>query len=247
MASSRDKLILAGLFLAKFDAEGLRALGFATFTEAFNTLALSLGEKPASLKNYRDEFDPHFPNPRRGWHQRPMRPNCARIMAEYGALGVREFADLVKSRISVLGDMAPFGEDGETTFAKRLITGQAAERYFERHCPSIAPFQGYELANTTAFGCGFDYRLSMPDRPFLAVEVKGMAAPEGTVQLTQKEHRAAHTLGDRFFLFVVRNFAETPCHTIVRDPLRSHLVFERREQRIVQEWWTATIPRTTPA
>jgi hypothetical protein len=63
--STREKLILAGLFLSKFDAEGLNSLGFSSFSEAFNVLALCQNSSPASLKNYRDEFDPYFSNPRK--------------------------------------------------------------------------------------------------------------------------------------------------------------------------------------
>ena len=59
--ATREKLILAGLFLSKFDTLGLAMLGFEGFTEAFNVIGFALGGKPASIKNYRDEFDPLEP------------------------------------------------------------------------------------------------------------------------------------------------------------------------------------------
>lgn len=62
----RRKLILSGLYLSKFDSEGLKSLGFDSFTEAFNVIGYALGSQPASIKNYRDEFDPLFPNRRKG-------------------------------------------------------------------------------------------------------------------------------------------------------------------------------------
>jgi len=68
---NRDKQIICGLFLSKFDKSAIKKLGFESFTEAFNTLGYSLGARPASIKNYRDELDPYFPNDRRGWHKRP--------------------------------------------------------------------------------------------------------------------------------------------------------------------------------
>lgn len=71
--SLRDKLVLTGLYLSKFDEAGLKRLGFKTFTEAFNVIGYALGAKPASIKNYRDEFDPLFPNRRKGWHKRETR------------------------------------------------------------------------------------------------------------------------------------------------------------------------------
>jgi hypothetical protein len=38
--STREKLVLAGLFLSKFDEEGLNALGFGGFSEAFNAISI---------------------------------------------------------------------------------------------------------------------------------------------------------------------------------------------------------------
>jgi hypothetical protein len=60
----RERLMLAGLFLSKFSKEGLRNLGFETYSEAYNAMGYALGGKPASIKNYMQEFDPLFPNGR---------------------------------------------------------------------------------------------------------------------------------------------------------------------------------------
>lgn len=89
--SVREKLILAGLFLSKFDTDALVALGVETFTEAFNLVGYGLGSKPASVKNYRDEFDPAFPNKRKGWRGRPIRPNCLKVYEEYDGLDCDKF------------------------------------------------------------------------------------------------------------------------------------------------------------
>ena len=245
--SVRDKLILAGLFLSKFDEEGLKALGFGGFSEAFNVIALSLEASPASLKNYRDEFDPYFPNPRKGWHKRPIRGYCKSFMDQFGELSLEEFTLLIKSEIYDKGELAVIKDQIETqettTFAKRLITGQAAERYFEAVYKTEPMFQDCQLENTTTLGCGFDFRMLTATSPFLAVEVMGMTAPAGTVQLTSKEYKAAELLRDRFFLFVVRNFSEKPCHTIFQDPVSSELVFEQRETVMVQVSWSTFIGR----
>lgn len=66
--AKREKLILVGLYLAKYDSLGLKRLGFGSFLEAFNVMGYAIGSRPASIKNYRDEFDPLFPNRRKGWH-----------------------------------------------------------------------------------------------------------------------------------------------------------------------------------
>jgi hypothetical protein len=59
--TKREKLILTGLYLSKYDALGLKKLGFESFKEAFNVVGYAMGSQPASIKNYRDEFDPLFP------------------------------------------------------------------------------------------------------------------------------------------------------------------------------------------
>ena len=245
--STREKTILAGLFLSKFDEEGLRILGFRGFTEAFNVLALSLKASPASLKNYRDEFDPYFPNPRKGWHKRTIREYCKSLMNKYGGMDIENFSNLIKSEISVADALGITDEQDETqepsSFAKRLITGQAAEKYFETVYKTVQPFQNCELVNTTALGCGFDYRMVTNTDSFLAVEVKGMTASAGPVQLTNKEYKVAEKFRDRFFLFIVRNFAEKPFHTMFQDPIKSELLFERRETVTVQVTWSASIGR----
>jgi hypothetical protein len=46
----REQLILAGLYLSKFDKAGLDKLDFKGFTEALNVIGYALGSKPASAK-----------------------------------------------------------------------------------------------------------------------------------------------------------------------------------------------------
>src|ERR1700674_292898 len=93
----RQKLILSGLYLSKFDSLGLRRLGFDNFVEAFNVIGYALGSKPASVKNYRDEFDPLFPNKRMGWHKRATRDYCLKVFEQYQDLDLDAFSGLVRS------------------------------------------------------------------------------------------------------------------------------------------------------
>src|ERR1043166_2602016 len=89
--TAREKCILAGLYLSKYDSLGLKKLGFESFVEAFNVIGYALGSKPASIKNYRDEFDPLFPNRRKGWHKRPRRDHCLKVLKEYRSLDIEAF------------------------------------------------------------------------------------------------------------------------------------------------------------
>ncbi len=234
--------MLCGLYLSKYDLRGLKELGFEGFTEAYNVLGLSLGAKRASIKNYRDEFDPLFPNPRRGWHKRLIRESRLRIFEEYDPLDFASFTRLVKSFVG-LDLIVPDGEPGNSSFARRLITGLAAEQYFESVHHSLPEFESYIAENTTRLGCGYDFRLSnvANEKEFVVVEVKGLREPSGTLSLTAKEHNAAVVLSQNFYLFVVKNFRKKPSHEIFRNPLSGSLNFKRTERRVIQVSWTATV------
>jgi hypothetical protein len=98
------------------------------------------------------------------------------------------------------------------------------------------------LENTTRLGCGYDFRLRSEARgDFLAVEVKGLKERTGTLAFTPKEHRVAKALSNRFFLFVVKNFAESPFHEIYQDPLGGNLQFKKMERAVVHISWLATV------
>lgn len=246
--SSREKLILTGLYLSKFDSVGLEKLGFENFKEAFNAIGYGLGSKPASIKNYRDEFDPLFPNQRQGWHKRHRRAYCLEIYQKYKDLDLETFSALIKSFVGYdenalsATEETPEKKDGGAVFAKRLITGLAAEHYFEAVQPKLPELMDFTVESTTRLGCGYDFRLSpKTSGEFLAVEVKGLQERTGTVALTPKEYDVAAALSERFILFVVKNFRDLPFHEIYRNPLSSSLKFTCKKRMIVQISWSATI------
>ncbi len=245
---TREKLILTGLYLSKYDTAGVKKLGFNSFLEAFNVIGYALGQKPASIKNYRDEFDPFFPNKREGWHKRPTREYCLEVFEDYKGLDFATFTSLVKSFAGYDEnawsevEARPKKGDGESQFAKRLVTGLAAERYFESVRCTLPDFKGCSIENTTQLGCGYDFRLS-PAAPgdFLAVEVKGLMDQTGGISLTPKEYGVASILASRFFLFVVKNFRESPFHAIYQNPLATALKFRKKERVTVHVSWLTTV------
>jgi len=247
--STREKLILAGLYLSKYDALGLRKLGFDSFVEAFNVIGYALGSKPASIKNYRDEFDPRFPNARKGWHKRGTREYCLAVLEKYKGLDFESFTGLVASFFgydkNIESEVLPeeSQDAGTSSFAQRLITGLAAEHYFESVQSQLSEFKDYLVENTTRFGCGYDFRLrtEQSDSQFLAVEVKGLKERTGSLMMTPKEYDVASILRDRFFLFVVRNFRESPSHEIFQNPLSSPLEFRKIERVTVQVSWLTSV------
>lgn len=245
--SIREKTILAGLFFSKFDKVGLGLFGFSGFTEAFNIIGLALGVQPASIKNYRDEFDPLFENKRKGWHKRPMRDYCKKILDDFGGLPQESFTSLLKQLIYkehdldvLMEDVSEPNEEKLGAFAKRLLTGQAAEQYFLDVYRNIPSFSGLEIKDTTRLGCGFDFKLYSPHVSY-AVEVKGLNDLTGNVMLTDKEHTVASKMGDQYFLFVVKNFKKKPLHDLYKNPLGGCLVFNKIEQHIVQRNWTTRL------
>jgi hypothetical protein len=243
---TREKLILTGLYLSKYDSLGLKRLGFDNFTEAFNVVGYAMGSRPASIKNYRDEFDPLFPNRRRGWHKRLTRKYCLKVFEEYKDLDIDVFTGLIKSFFgydeSAWSEIQPKKRrDTESQFAQRLITGLAAEQYFESVLAKLPEFKGCISQNTTRLGCGYDFRLETDSgKDFLAIEVKGLKDSSGTLSLTPKEHEVARSLSDRYFLFVVKNFRELPFHEIFQNPL-NRLQFNKKERVTVQVSWLASI------
>ena len=252
----RDRQIMCGLFLSKFDQTGLQYLGFENFTEAFNALGYSLRARPASIKNYRDELDPHFPNARKGWHKRPLRDHCQRILDSHQNSSIVELGELIKSflipatRVESLPEVArvltAHDADASSSFAKRLITGKAAEQYFATNYQGMQEFSRLVLTDTTTWGCGFDFKLAPPGGDsFSAVEVKGLRTRCGQIQLTELEHDVAEALRDRYYLVLVRNFVEQPFHTIIRDPSNCPIQFTKVERNEVRFSWTANI--TEPA
>lgn len=242
----REKAILSGLFLSKFDKQGLKLLGFNSFTEAFNTIGFALEVKPTSIKLYRDEFDSLFPNSRKGW-QRDTREYCKEIYNTFNNLNLDDFVNLIKKTIYRNSDLDILTENIEqqknenTSFAKRLITGQAAENYFQENYNTVDVFSDYELEDTTKLGCGFDFKLHK-DNDYIGVEVKGLNGLTGNISLTSKEHSVAEFLNKKYFLFIVKNFKEVPIHQYYQNPLNT-LLFNKIEQKITQISWNTNVLR----
>jgi hypothetical protein len=219
-------------------------LGFEGFIQAYNTLGYSIGIKPASIKNYRDEFDPYFPNPRKGRRNRTIREYCKKILEGYSSYNIRIFTDLVKNFVIQDYEIEKFvvnleKADKSESVAKRLITGKAAEEYFKLNYSSVSHFREFELKDTTYLACGFDFRLSMNSN-FYCVEVKGLSSSSGSISFTEKEFHMANELKNKYCLFVVSNFIEKPTHQLFFDPLNSNLNFKKVEREITQiNYWTS--------
>ena len=250
MTIRNKKMMLAGLFLSKFDKQGYEALGYKTWNEAYHNLAAVVGGPWRSIKQYRDEFDPVFGNPRKGWRNREMKPTRTTFLNEFGGLSIDEFLCLVQTQFASDTDIdlainkatvAAGLKDASQSFARRMMTGRGAENYFEAHYTDVDRFSPCEVKRTTDLGCGFDFKLTPPNEKFLGVEVKGIRERQGQIQLTEKEHKMALSLTKRFYLYVVTNFASSPIPQVIEDPLHSGITFESKTSKVEQKIWTANI------
>lgn len=240
--SRRERAIIAGIFLSKFGRKVLAEFGFSTFRQAFNVLGYATDTKPSSVKLYRDEFDSLFPNGRHGWNRSP-REYCTDILKEVDDMCFDEFAGLIKAIVVENKDIIlPGKKIARSVFsAQRLITGETAERYFTATYGEIPRFRGYDCHDTTKTGCGFDFRLSNGSMYF-CVEVKGMNERHGTVMLTEKEYETAKETGDRYCLFIVRNFKAKPEHIMFFNPANNAgLAFSKHETTVIQTSYNTSI------
>ena len=251
MTIPNKKLMLAGMFLSKFNRQGLETLGYKSLQEAYNSFALAVGGKPSSVKLYMQEFDPYFPNSRKGWRNRPIRPTRQGLIDEFGGLELDEFSELLRTQFAGNVDVdiavgraavaAGVKSDDDSTFARRMMTGMAAENFFEENYRNVLRFKDCALVRTTSYGCGFDFKLVPPKEDFLAVEVKGLRMPSGQIQLTEKEFKMAQYLSTRFYLYVVTDFAHAPKPRVIENPLDAGITFEERAVKSEQRIWVAQI------
>ena len=218
-------------------------MGFSSFKEAYNVLGFSLGVKPTSIKNYRDELDPLFPNARRGWVNRPLRSHCKQVYENFNDHSIHQLLSLI---VSITGcSMLPFNQkpaEESQSFARRVLTGRAAENYFSQNYQKERDFAGMQAEDVTHTGCGYDFKLHRADpRDSFAVEVKGLAAVSGSIVLTVKEYDVAERLKNDYFIYIVKNFNEKPFPTTIRNPINTDLTFTKEERKIIQISWSAKV------
>ncbi len=68
---AKDSLIIA-YAISRLNTTALDVMGYKSFSEAFKALGKLLEQKPTTIKNMRDEYDPYFDNGRAGWYQREL-------------------------------------------------------------------------------------------------------------------------------------------------------------------------------
>lgn len=215
--------LVVGYAMSRLDAAYLSDLRCATWKQAYQMAADALNEPPASFKNLRDEFDPVHGNSRRGWHQRPLRPNRQRVLDELHDLSDAALLELVQRILK--GDRQATAEaiDSLSTVthvaanvAERLLTGRRAEEFFLAHAQAIVGVPREGLMDMRQAAGGFDFGVDRdPDK---AIEVKGIKLLQGEIQFTDREWSEAGQRRSNYLLVVVGNLAAEPVANVIADP-----------------------------
>ena len=235
--------IIVGYAMSRLDRRYLPLRGISTWRKAFAEAATALNCPASSIKNLRDEFDPIHGNRRRGWHQRPLRPNRQRVLESLHevsddalmALVERILAKDHESIVEAVDSMATAPRTAQNV-AQRLLTGRKAEEFFLTHCESLVQVEPSELIDRRLAACGYDFAIA--GRPEIAIEVKGLRHLTGELLFTDREWSEARTRLGQYWLVVVANLDSTAQGKVVVDPT-SHLQATCSYQTTVAAvWWS---------
>ncbi len=239
------KALVLGYAMSRLDARYLSALGYRTWQSAFQNAAAVLLEAPASFKNLRDEFDPVHSNPRRGWHQRSLRPNRQRVLNELQDVSDDALLELVgrilrrdeEATVEAIDSLAVVTKVAHNV-AERLLTGRRAEEYFLTHCQELIQVAPANILDMRYSAMGFDFGVKGVQQQ--AIEVKGLKPLHGNIQFTDREWAEAKYRCDDYWLVIVGNLAAEPVARVLRNP---HAVLAVRcsYQKSVTAIWRTNI------
>jgi hypothetical protein len=215
--------IVLGYAMSRLDAEYLRYRKAGTWRNAFEEAAKALAIRSSSIKNLRDEFDPVHGNKRRGWHQRPLRPNRQRVLDDLKdvsddalmALVDRIIARDEEATAEAVDSMAVIPRTAHNV-AERLLTGRRAEEYFLAHSQSLVGIEPGELEDRRQSACGYDFGVKR--LPKVGIEIKGMKQTTGELLFTDREWSEASIRLENYWLVVIGNLDSKPRGKILRNP-----------------------------
>jgi len=227
--------LIVAYAMSRLDRRFLETLRMSSWSAAFKSIGSQIDTKPASLKNLRDEFDPVHQNTRRGWINRPMRPNRQRVIAEFSELsddGLMEIVNHILSRDPSVADevLEPLAASRGRleNVAGRLRTGRMAEEFFLRESKNICGIGMDDILDRRNDAQGFDF--GVLSRPSLMIEVKGLSAAAGDILFTDFEWHIARQRRELYWLVVVGCLPDKPLAKLHVDPfacLQVRSVIER--------------------
>jgi len=215
--------IVLGYAMSRLDSRYLRYRGVRTWRSAFEEAARALSVRSSSIKNLRDEFDPVHGNQRRGWHQRPLRPNRQRVLDDLKDVSNDALMALVDRIIArdeeatneAVDSMAAIPRTAHNV-AERLLTGRRAEEYFLAHSQSLVGFAADELVDRRQAACGYDFGITR--LPEVGIEIKGMKFTTGELLFTDREWSEASARLENYWLVVIGSLNSKPRGKVLHNP-----------------------------
>ena len=237
--------LIVGYAMSRLDKAYLDARGLKSWKAAFTDAGKLLDVAPASIKNLRDEFDPIHGNSRRGWVDRPMRPNRQRVMGELCDVSDSALLEMIgrilaRDPEAVQEVVTPLSKPAERMYnvAERLRTGRLAEEFFLAHSQAIVSIAPTLILDHRALARGYDF--GVRERDGIAIEVKGMKQKRGVIAFTDREWNEAKTRRADFWLIVVGNIESNPIARFIPDPAAA-IKAECRYQTTIAASWRATV------
>lgn len=244
MEENHTLTLYISYYLSRFNNVGLGKLGYSSWNNAFQDIAIRLKVNEHSVKNWRDEFDP-LHGFRKGWHQRPMSPSRVRIVKALENLDEKTIRNIVleildvdnssKQNIEELRKVSlETDSEREYEFIPRGITGKKAEEYFISNYNSFEEFIPGELIDTRDLGTGYDFRIE--GEKTIYIEVKGLIKEKGGILLTDKEWNTAKDLKNDYFIVLISNLNNVPHVKIIQNPALIFLPKKNISTSIVINW-----------
>lgn len=237
--------LIVGYAMSRLDRAYLNARGIQSWKAAFADAGRRLNVRPASIKNLRDEFDPVHGNARRGWKDRPMRPNRQRVMGELCDVSDAALLEMIDGVLShdpkALRDVVtPLSQPVERmhNVAERLRTGRIAEEFFLANSEAIANVTPSVILDHRALARGYDF--GVRHRDGIAIEVKGLKQRRGGIAFTDREWSEAGARRADYWLVVVGNIEENPIARLIPDPSAAFKA-ECKYQTTIAASWRATV------
>lgn len=226
--------LIVAYYLSRCDKAAWANLGYKSSRQGFEGLGKVLGVNPTTLRYRRDEFDAYNDNGRVGW-LRPITGTRAKVVKAFQDTDDDTLLEIVKEIVenrefqhseeyadiaAILSETADKKSEASvvTTYVARGKTGKAAEGLFKKYFEQTRrPIEG-ELIDRRDDGCGYDYEINAPGGPYL-IEVKGLAAEDGSIMFTNKEWETARTHKEKYYVFIVRNVSGHPTFECIQNPV----------------------------
>ncbi|HVT12862.1 MAG TPA: DUF3883 domain-containing protein [Fimbriimonadaceae bacterium] len=233
--------IVVGYAMSRLDRAYLLSRRQGTWQAAYEEASTALGLPASSFKNLRDEFDPFFSNPRKGWWQREIREDRQRVLLEFGSVSdeaLVEFVSRVLARdeeaTSPIVEVLAESPARVANVAERLLTGRLAEEYFLENYKIVLGVSEGEINDMRTSARGFDFTFS--HQPEVAIEVKGLRRASGNLLFTDREWREATLRGDKYWLAIIGDLESIPRHDLVKNPVAELPAVCTYQTTIVASW-----------